>query len=242
MALIKCSECEGQVSDKAKNCPHCGFDVLLCAECGGVLAELGDSCQACGYRNEAGGEQADASSAVASSGTIEGCFISKGEGCSDDSIVDSVGASYASSDLDDVDKPTNSRFDSLIRVFYNTPERLLWCWAVVFGLFGLLGCPSAMISIATGVCYGIALRKSHKLEGAQQHGWAYRLRTVGGYAGNCGITLGVVAGISARFYFSPGAGSASGPFIWFSMFGGIAFVSCAIVLVSWLISKDAGEA
>ncbi|MEQ2827819.1 MAG: zinc-ribbon domain-containing protein [Anaerobutyricum hallii] len=25
MALIKCPECELQVSDKALSCPHCGF-------------------------------------------------------------------------------------------------------------------------------------------------------------------------------------------------------------------------
>ncbi len=25
MALIKCPECSGQVSDKALLCPHCGF-------------------------------------------------------------------------------------------------------------------------------------------------------------------------------------------------------------------------
>ena len=25
MAIIKCSECERNISDKAQNCPHCGF-------------------------------------------------------------------------------------------------------------------------------------------------------------------------------------------------------------------------
>ena len=27
MALIKCPECEGQVSDKAYACPHCGYPI-----------------------------------------------------------------------------------------------------------------------------------------------------------------------------------------------------------------------
>ncbi len=29
MALVKCAECEGQVSDKAKSCPHCGAPIAL---------------------------------------------------------------------------------------------------------------------------------------------------------------------------------------------------------------------
>ena len=29
MALIKCSECGKEISDKAKLCPHCGFDYLF---------------------------------------------------------------------------------------------------------------------------------------------------------------------------------------------------------------------
>ena len=27
MALIKCSECGKEISDKAKKCPHCGFKI-----------------------------------------------------------------------------------------------------------------------------------------------------------------------------------------------------------------------
>lgn len=28
MSLIKCPECNGKVSDTAKTCPHCGFDLI----------------------------------------------------------------------------------------------------------------------------------------------------------------------------------------------------------------------
>lgn len=28
MALINCPECSGQVSDKAKVCPHCGYELV----------------------------------------------------------------------------------------------------------------------------------------------------------------------------------------------------------------------
>lgn len=49
MALIKCPECSGQVSDKAKNCPHCGFGIVTCGECGAVVADPVEACSACGF-------------------------------------------------------------------------------------------------------------------------------------------------------------------------------------------------
>jgi hypothetical protein len=30
MALVKCPECEGQVSDSVRHCPHCGFRLKRC--------------------------------------------------------------------------------------------------------------------------------------------------------------------------------------------------------------------
>ena len=60
MALIKCSNCENQISDKAKVCPHCGQPVvlevveaeektpLLCEECGTELPEGVEACPNCG--------------------------------------------------------------------------------------------------------------------------------------------------------------------------------------------------
>lgn len=60
MALIKCSNCEKEISDKAKVCPQCGQPVvleaveveekkpLLCEECGTELPDGIDACPNCG--------------------------------------------------------------------------------------------------------------------------------------------------------------------------------------------------
>ena len=60
MALIKCSNCEKDISDKAKVCPHCGQAVvldtleieetapLLCEECGAEISVGMESCPNCG--------------------------------------------------------------------------------------------------------------------------------------------------------------------------------------------------
>ena len=55
MALITCPECGQQVSDRAKACPHCGFDMTApkCPDCGEYLAEGADACPKCGYQVEA---------------------------------------------------------------------------------------------------------------------------------------------------------------------------------------------
>ena len=29
MSLIKCKECDKEISDKAENCPHCGYPINI---------------------------------------------------------------------------------------------------------------------------------------------------------------------------------------------------------------------
>ena len=61
MALIQCKYCEKNVSDKAKNCPHCGGllieenleveqapEAVLCEECGTEIPEGATTCPNCG--------------------------------------------------------------------------------------------------------------------------------------------------------------------------------------------------
>lgn len=57
MAMIKCTECGKDISDKAKNCPYCGkvfleegpvVKVIICSECGTVLSEADKVCHNCG--------------------------------------------------------------------------------------------------------------------------------------------------------------------------------------------------
>lgn len=55
MALVKCPNCEKEISDKALVCPGCGlkFDEriinpVLCEECGEVVSENRDVCSKCG--------------------------------------------------------------------------------------------------------------------------------------------------------------------------------------------------
>ncbi len=56
MALIKCSECGKQISDKSKVCIHCGCpietrkkDKIICNECGNELNKNDNVCKKCGY-------------------------------------------------------------------------------------------------------------------------------------------------------------------------------------------------
>ena len=51
MALIKCSECGGDISSSAKTCPHCGIKISLskCPECGKKLNGDESNCPDCGY-------------------------------------------------------------------------------------------------------------------------------------------------------------------------------------------------
>lgn len=60
MALIKCSNCEKEISDKAKACPQCGQPVVfvtdipeektpvVCEECGTEIPDGADACPNCG--------------------------------------------------------------------------------------------------------------------------------------------------------------------------------------------------
>ncbi|MDE7431913.1 MAG: zinc ribbon domain-containing protein [Lachnospiraceae bacterium] len=53
MAIIKCPNCGEQISDKAKNCVHCGVSFVwkenkFCSECGTELEEGATACKKCG--------------------------------------------------------------------------------------------------------------------------------------------------------------------------------------------------
>lgn len=51
MALIKCSECNKDISSTAKVCPHCGHknDNTTCPECGTVVKSSDNTCPECGF-------------------------------------------------------------------------------------------------------------------------------------------------------------------------------------------------
>ncbi len=51
MALIKCSECGKEISDKAKQCPHCGFEnnIITCPECKKEIENNINTCPNCGF-------------------------------------------------------------------------------------------------------------------------------------------------------------------------------------------------
>ena len=50
MALIKCSECGADMSDKAKACPKCGFEnkIKFCPDCGKKISKEAIMCPECG--------------------------------------------------------------------------------------------------------------------------------------------------------------------------------------------------
>lgn len=48
MALIKCTECGGTISDTATVCPHCGAPIMKCKECGAMLPAGATTCPSCG--------------------------------------------------------------------------------------------------------------------------------------------------------------------------------------------------
>lgn len=52
MALVKCSECGSDISDKSKTCPHCGHEnsVWICPECRGEVGKWVNTCPNCGYK------------------------------------------------------------------------------------------------------------------------------------------------------------------------------------------------
>lgn len=53
MALIKCSECSAEISDKAARCPKCGAPVIThkwrCSNCGNMISE--EPCSYCSGEN-----------------------------------------------------------------------------------------------------------------------------------------------------------------------------------------------
>ena len=51
MALIKCSECNKEISSSAKVCPHCGIKQSneVCPECGKKLKGDEQNCPECGF-------------------------------------------------------------------------------------------------------------------------------------------------------------------------------------------------
>ncbi len=52
MGLIKCPDCEQQISDNTKHCIHCGCVFQVCPECGNVLAGEHTFCPECGFQFE----------------------------------------------------------------------------------------------------------------------------------------------------------------------------------------------
>ncbi len=55
MALIKCSECGHEVSDRATACPHCGIPIVkivVCDECGMKIKDSDRVCPHCGCPNK----------------------------------------------------------------------------------------------------------------------------------------------------------------------------------------------
>src|SRR3981081_3460337 len=49
MALVACSECHAQVSDKAASCPHCGNVFSRCPECTSEVRPGAATCPNCGH-------------------------------------------------------------------------------------------------------------------------------------------------------------------------------------------------
>lgn len=51
MSLIKCRECNKEMSDHAKMCPNCGCEnnIMFCPECDKQLSSKASMCPNCGY-------------------------------------------------------------------------------------------------------------------------------------------------------------------------------------------------
>ena len=71
MAMISCPECNKDISDKAKSCPHCGSPVtkavavIACSECGKEVPGKAKSCPHCGNPISGGADEAKAAAARA---------------------------------------------------------------------------------------------------------------------------------------------------------------------------------
>ncbi|MBE6684567.1 MAG: zinc ribbon domain-containing protein [Ruminococcaceae bacterium] len=49
MALIKCPECNMNISDTTTQCVHCGYRIIKCVECGYIMPANAKICSNCGY-------------------------------------------------------------------------------------------------------------------------------------------------------------------------------------------------
>lgn len=88
MALIKCVECNKELSEKAPACPHCGCpnNQIKCPECSAFVDDAIDTCPTCGYPFKASTPVQPAAPPVSthepskstSSNSSAGCFTAIG--------------------------------------------------------------------------------------------------------------------------------------------------------------------
>ena len=80
MALIKCSECKEEISDKALKCPHCGCPnnpKVKCPECNTDIDKNASTCSNCGYllkNNKVTNQNNKSKIAAGLLGILLGCF------------------------------------------------------------------------------------------------------------------------------------------------------------------------
>lgn len=80
MALIKCSECKEEISDKALKCPHCGCPnnpKVKCPECNTDIDKNASTCPNCGYllkNNKVTNQNNKSKIAAGLLGILLGCF------------------------------------------------------------------------------------------------------------------------------------------------------------------------
>ena len=60
MALIKCPECNMNISDTTTQCVHCGYKIIKCIECGSIMQGDAKVCSNCGYEIKRQNEREDA--------------------------------------------------------------------------------------------------------------------------------------------------------------------------------------
>lgn len=49
MALIKCPECNGEISSTSNQCIHCSCKITICPECGNAVKAGATNCPNCGF-------------------------------------------------------------------------------------------------------------------------------------------------------------------------------------------------
>lgn len=86
MALIKCSECGREVSDKAKTCPNCGASVkkVFCRHCGEMIDSDCVVCPKCGKQTGYMNDKNiiinnSANSSASSSASSSSCVLEQGK-------------------------------------------------------------------------------------------------------------------------------------------------------------------